>query len=136
MRDNPRPITIPRSILGAVNNVANNVPAAINACSGSFLIKSKNSSGLINFITAQITVAPRIALGNSESSDDRGSRPNTTAPVIAPDQGVLAPAILFKELLPKEPPTGNELEKADAILATPWLMNSLLGFQFDPSCLE
>ena len=56
--------------------------------------------------------------------------------MIAPDQGVSAPAILFKELLPKEPPTGNELETADAIFATPWLMNSLLGFQFDPSCFE
>ena len=110
---------MPRSILGAVINVANNVPAAIKTCPGSFLIKTKNSSGLINFMTAQITVAPRIALGSSDRSDDRGSKANTTAPVIAPDQGVLAPAILFKELLPKEPPTGNELEKADAILAIP-----------------
>ena len=60
-----------------------------------------------------------MALGNSDSSDASGSKDKTIAPVIAPDQGVSAQATLFKELLPKEPPTGKEFETADAILATP-----------------
>jgi len=74
---------------------------------------------LINFTTAPITVAPKIALGNSSRRNTRGNTAKTKAPVIAPAQGLSAPAILFSELRPNEPPTGNEFEIAAAILATP-----------------
>jgi hypothetical protein len=113
------PITIPRSIRGAVSNVARSVPNAIKALFGSLFANSKKSIGLINFITAQITVAPKIALGSSDSKDASGSTARTNAPVIAPDHGVVAPASLFKELLPNEPPTGKEFEIAEAMLAIP-----------------
>ena len=119
MRDNPRPISIPRSILGAVNNVATSVPVAIRPCCVSSTTNLKNSMGLINFITAPITVAPKMALGNSSRRKTRGRTARTKTPVIAPAQGVSAPAILFNELRPNEPPTGNEFEIADARLAIP-----------------
>ncbi|GIR36674.1 MAG: hypothetical protein CM15mP49_20590 [Actinomycetota bacterium] len=94
------------------------MPIAIRACPKSFLANLK-IKGFINFTTAQITVAPRMALGNSESSDASGSKDKTIAPVIAPDQEFQLQLPYSKNFFRKSPPTGNEFETADAILATP-----------------
>ena len=111
MRDNTRPIRIPLSILGAVNNVAITVPAAMRPCWVSSMMSLYNSRGLINFTTAPITVAPKIALGNSSRRNTRGNTAKTKAPVIAPAQGLSAPAILFSELRPNEPFTEMNLRQ-------------------------
>ena len=93
--------------------VAMKVPIAINAWTGFSTPRVKNSLGLINLATAPITVAPKIALGKSESKGVKGSTAKTKAPVIAPAHGVSAPANLFNELLPNEPPTGNAFERVE-----------------------
>ena len=127
---------IPRSILGDVRIVAKSVPIAISACRGLLFMRFIKLLGMINFITAPITVAPKIALGSSDNTEVKGRTTKTKAPVIAPDQGDSAPANLFNELRPKEPPTGKAFESAAAKLATPWLTNSLFGFHADLWSLE
>ena len=79
----------------------------------------KNSFGFIRRITAPITVAPRIELGRYSRRNANGRASKTNAPVIAPDHVEVAPAKWFNALLPKEPPTGNACEIAEARLATP-----------------
>ena len=78
--------------------------------------------------TTTITITPSTEVGRSSSRKASGSTASTKAPVMAPDQALVAPASRLSALREKEPPTGNAPDTAAARLATPWLTISRLAF--------
>ena len=125
----PIPTSTPRSTRGANPMVAKVVPAPTSAWGN-----EPHGRWVISFTstrrtTTTITITPSTEVGRSSSRKASGSTASTKAPVIAPDQGLVAPAIRLSELRENEPPTGKAPDTAEARLATPWLTISRLAFQ-------
>ncbi len=105
------------------------MPTAISAAGRE--CRQSSATGAIRTIgtTALMTIAASTADGRSERRKTTGSRASTASPVIAPLQGVRAPACRLSALRENEPPIGKPPVSPAATLAAPWETNSRSALQ-------
>ncbi len=125
----PTPTRTASSRRGASASVATSVARAMTPCHTDSRQKRARALTSTSEVTAAMTSPANAARGSVASTPANGSSASTARPVIPPLERLVAPAILFRAVREKEPPTGKPALSPDARLATPWEISSRSGSQ-------